>query len=104
MFSGKELESTAGKGTWTMIKATLDIEGMECEMCEAHICEVIRKAIPGASKVTASRKKNEATFLTEEEFDPEALKAAINETGYTCRSVESAPYEKKSFWQVFKKN
>ena len=85
-----------------MIKTTLKIEGMECSMCEAHICEVIRKTVPGASKVAASHKKNEATFLTEDQFDEEQLKSAIKETGYTCLSVESAPYEKKSFWQIFK--
>ena len=37
-----------------MIKTTLKIEGMMCSMCEAHINDVIRKAVPGAKKVSSS--------------------------------------------------
>ena len=81
-----------------MIKTTVTIEGMMCAMCEAHICETIRKAIPDAKKVSASRNKNEASFLTQAPVDSDALRAAVNATGYTCRSVESAPYEKKGWF------
>ena len=56
-----------------MVKTTLQIDGMMCGMCEAHICDTIRKAVPKA-------------------------KTAIDETGYTCLSVESAPYEKKGLF------
>ena len=73
-----------------MIKTTLKIEGMMCGMCEAHICDTIRKTVPGAKKVKASRRKKEATFMTEEVVDAESLKAAINATGYDCLGVESA--------------
>lgn len=81
-----------------MIKTTLKIEGMMCGMCEAHVCDAIRKTVPSAKKVAASRGKGEASFLTEEAVEPDSLKAAINETGYTCLSVESAPYEKKGLF------
>ena len=81
-----------------MIKTTLKIEGMMCSMCEAHISEAIRKAVPSAKKVSASRSKGEATFLTEEAPDRAALQAAIDATGYTCHSVDSAPYEKKGWF------
>ena len=82
-----------------MIKTTVKIDGMMCAMCEAHICDTIRKAVPSARKVTASRKNKEASFLTEEKIDALYLAAAVNATGYTCRGVESAPYEKKGlFW------
>ena len=82
-----------------MIKTTLKIEGMMCGMCEAHICDAIRNAIPSAKKVTASRSKKEASFLTEDAVDAEALKTAIDATGYTCLGVESAPYEKKGLFR-----
>lgn len=81
-----------------MIKTTLKIEGMMCGMCEAHICEAIRKAVPSARKVSASRSKGEATFLTEEAPDEAALKAAIDATGYACLGVDSVPYEKKGWF------
>ena len=81
-----------------MIKTTLKIDGMVCSMCEAHICETIRKAVPAAKKVAASKGKKEASFLTEEAVDAEALKAAVDATGYTCLGIESTPYEKKGLF------
>ena len=33
-----------------MIKTILKIDGMMCSMCEAHICEAIRKAVPAADR------------------------------------------------------
>lgn len=81
-----------------MIKTTLKIEGMMCGMCEAHICEAVRKAVPFAKKVSASRSMGKATFLTEEAVDTDALKAAIDATGYRCLSIEHAPCEKKGWF------
>ena len=82
-----------------MIKTTLKIDGMMCSMCEAHICEVIRKAVPGAKKVSASHTKGEASFLTEEATDEKLLKDAITATGYSCLAVDAAPYEKKGWFR-----
>ena len=81
-----------------MIKTTMTIEGMMCGMCEAHVCDAIRKALPSAKKVSASRSKKEASFLTEDAVNTELLKSAIDATGYTCLSVESAHYEKKGLF------
>ncbi len=81
-----------------MYKTTLKIDGMMCSMCEAHICEAIRRAVPAAKKVAASKGKKEASFLTEEAVDTEALKAAVDATGYTCLGIASAPYEKKGLF------
>ena len=81
-----------------MIKTTLKIDGLMCSMCEAHICDTIRKAVPSAKKVSASHAKGEASFLSEEAVDAERLKAAIDSTGYTCLGVDSAPYEKRGLF------
>ncbi len=81
-----------------MIKTTLTVEGMMCGMCEAHVCDAIRKAVPSAKKVSASRSKREASFLSEAAVDAERLKAAINATGYSCLGVDSAPYEKRGLF------
>ena len=81
-----------------MIRTTMKIDGMMCSMCAAHINDVIRKSVPGAKRLSASHKKGEASFLTETPVDAEVLKSAVDATGYTCLSVESAPYEKKSFF------
>ena len=81
-----------------MYKTVVRIDGMMCAMCEAHICETIRKAVPAAKKVTASKSKREASFLTEEAVDLDALKAAVDATGYTCMDIRSAPFEKKGWF------
>ncbi len=78
-----------------MIKTTMRIDGMMCGMCEAHVCDAIRKAVPTARKVAASKSKKEASFQTEEAVDTDRLKAAIGAAGYSCLGIESAPCEKK---------
>ncbi len=81
-----------------MIKTTMKIEGMMCGMCEAHICDAIRKVFPSAKKVEASKRKKEASFLTEDPVDANQLKTAIDETGYTCLEVNSEQYIKKGLF------
>ena len=81
-----------------MNRITVKIDGMMCGMCEAHVCDAIRKAVPTARKVAASRSKKEASFLTEEAVDADRLRAAVDATGYTCLGIESAPYEKKGLF------
>ena len=85
-----------------MIKTTMKIDGMMCGMCEAHVCDAIRRAVPNAKKVIASRSRKEASFLTPEAVQAEILQAAIDESGYVCLWVESAPYEKKRPFSIRK--
>lgn len=81
------------------IRTTMKIEGMMCGMCESHICDTIRKAVPSAKSVSASRKKKEASFITDEAVDAQRLMNAVNATGYSCLSVESAPYKKQGLFR-----
>ena len=82
-----------------MYKTTVNIEGMACSMCEAHINDTIRKVYPNAKKVSSSHKKKLSTFLTNDKADERKLKAAIDETGYTFVSMKSEPYEKKGLFR-----
>ena len=59
-----------------------------------HICDAVRKAFPAAKKVSASRKRGEATFLSDGAIAEETLKKAISDTGYYFVSVRSEPYKK----------
>lgn len=81
-----------------MRKYTVKIDGMMCGMCEAHISDTIRKAVPDAKKVSASRKSGEATFLTDTSVDTENLFEKIKETGYTPLAVEDEEYRKKGLF------
>lgn len=84
-----------------MYQTKAKIEGMMCNMCEAHIAEAIRKAVPSAKKVKADRRKKQATFLTEEKADLDALEAAIQETGYDYLGAECLPCQKKGLFGRF---
>ena len=81
-----------------MYKTVLKIDGMMCGMCEAHICDAIRKEVPSASKVKATRAKGEASFLTKDEVDTDKIRKAVNSTGYTCTSAECDIYVKKGLF------
>ncbi|MBQ2643277.1 MAG: ATPase P [Eubacterium sp.] len=70
-----------------MVKTVLEIDGMMCGMCEAHMNDVIRKTIPDAKKVKSSHKKNMSRFVTEEKPDIDKLKKAVDEIGYKILSV-----------------
>ncbi len=82
-----------------MNKITLKIDGMMCGMCEAHINDTVRKVYPKAKKLASSHKKGETTFILDGEADEERLKAAIAETGYEYKSMQSEPYKKKGLFR-----
>ena len=56
------------------------------------------EALPDAGKVSASRIKGEASFLSENSIDEEILKKAINDTGYTFVSISSDEYKKRGLF------
>ena len=82
-------------------KYTLKIEGMACNMCEAHVNEAVRKAVPQAKKVTSSFRKGETVFLADGEVDSDRLSSTINETGYQCLGITSELYEKKGLFGLW---
>ena len=85
-----------------MKKATLKIDGMMCPMCEAHVNEAIRELIPGC-KVSSSHKDSQSVVIADS-IDSDALKAAIEATGYSVMGIEVCEYEKKCFLaKLFKK-
>ena len=79
-----------------MVKMTLDVDGMACGMCEAHVNDAVRKVFQ-VKKVTSSHSKGITEIIAEEPLDEEKLKSAIEATGYTVLSIKTEPYEKKKF-------
>ncbi|ETP73565.1 copper chaperone [Lachnospiraceae bacterium JC7] len=67
-------------------KLHIVIDGMMCGMCESHIKDAIRKAVPEVKDVTASHESGEAGFTVIEEEDREVLleklRGAIHPLGY----------------------
>ena len=79
-----------------MIKITLDVEGMACGMCEAHVNNAVRQNF-AVKKVTSSHTKGKTEIIAQAPLDEEKLKAVILGLGYTVTKVHTEPYEKKGF-------
>ena len=71
-----------------LIQTRVEVEGMMCGMCEAHVNDAVRKAIP-VKKVSSSHTKGETIILTEGTPDMQLIRKAISDTGYTVRKIES---------------
>ncbi len=65
-----------------MIRTILEVEGMMCGMCEAHVNDAVRAAFPEAKKVTSSRAKKRTEILSDVPLDPQKLKDAVSASGY----------------------
>lgn len=84
-----------------MVKTILEIDGMACGMCEAHVNDAVRKAF-AVKKVTSSHSKGRTEILSEQPLEEEKLRAVIEATGYQVMTLRSEPYEKKGF-SLFRK-
>lgn len=80
-----------------MVKMILEVDGMMCGMCEAHMNDAIRKAFP-VKKVTSSHAKKQTIIVCEDAIAEEALRKAVEPTGYTLLSIQTEPYKKFSLF------
>ena len=77
-----------------MIKTTVQVSGMTCGMCEAHIDDAVRSAFY-VKKVTSSRAKGTTEILTETPLSHEKLRQAISATGYVVLGIREEIVQKK---------
>ena len=80
-----------------MYKTTVEIDGMSCGMCEAHVCDSIRNSFK-VKKVNASYKKGICEIVSEEKPEEEKLKEVLDPTGYRVLSVNSEEYVKRGLF------
>jgi copper chaperone CopZ len=86
-----------------MIKVILEVNGMKCGMCEAHVNDLVRK-VPGVKKVSSSHIKKETEIICENDVDIDSLISAISKDGYKALNPKIEPYTKKSlFAKLFRK-
>ena len=84
-----------------MTKYILEIEGMMCGHCEAHMNDTVRNNF-SVKKVESSHAKKQCIIIAQE-LDEEKLKAVIAQTGYELKSIAKEPYEKKGLFSKLKK-
>ena len=85
-----------------MTQITIQVEGMMCPMCEAHVNDAIRDRF-AIEKVTSSHKKKETVVLTNVQIEDESLRAIITAMGYKVGEITREPYEKKGLLGLFKR-
>ncbi|MDR2369859.1 MAG: cation transporter [Treponema sp.] len=64
------------------MKTTLNIEGMSCEHCVRHVTEAL-EGMAGVASAKVNLKKKSALVNHKETVTLEAMKAAVEEAGYT---------------------
>ncbi|MCR4674386.1 MAG: cation transporter [Lachnospiraceae bacterium] len=80
-----------------MIKTVLNVDGMMCGMCEAHMNDAIRNNFK-VKKVSSSHKKGTTEVVSEESLNPEVLKSVISEMGYELKDISEEEYKKKGLF------
>ena len=80
-----------------MVKITLNIDGMACGMCEAHVNDAIRRALP-VKKVTSSHKKGITEIIAPEDIPRSALEKALDGSGYRITDCRSEPWQKSGLF------
>ena len=85
-----------------MVKTVLNIDGMMCGMCEAHMNDLIRKNFK-VKKVTSSAKDGETVIISDAELDIPWAKKQIKDIGYELVDYTSEPYEKKGLFHFGRK-
>ncbi|MCM1115218.1 MAG: heavy-metal-associated domain-containing protein [Clostridium sp.] len=84
-----------------MTKYILNIDGMMCGHCEAHMNDTIRNNF-SVKKVESSHAKKQCVIIAEE-LDEDKLKRVVADTGYELMGIEKEPYEKKGLFSKLKK-
>ena len=70
----------------TMVKVTVNVEGMMCGHCEAHVNEAIKKAF-GVEEVVSSHESNTTVFTAPEKVDEDKIRQTIKDAGYEVTGI-----------------
>ena len=80
-----------------MIETIVNIEGMNCSMCEEHMNKAIKQAF-GVKKVASSHQKNKTIILSINPIDVAKLESVVKEAGYTFCGIHSETKKKTLFY------
>jgi len=81
-----------------MVKITAGIDGMMCNMCEAHMNDAVRNSFK-VKKVSSSHTDKRSVIIAKEDIPEDKLREVVEKTGYKLTSYESEPYEKKGLFK-----
>ena len=79
-------ESNKEKENTSMVKITVNVEGMMCPHCEAHVNEAIKAAFQ-AEDVVSSHEKKTTVFTSPEHVDEDKIREVIKNAGYEVTGI-----------------
>lgn len=85
-----------------MIKITVQVDGMMCGMCEAHVNDAVRRALP-VKKVTSNYRRGETVILCEHDIEDDRIAAAIKESGYDYKGTTREEAKSGGFAGLFRR-
>ena len=80
------INNTSKKENTTMIKVTVNITGMMCGHCEAHVNKAVEAAF-GVQNVVSSHEAGTTTFTAPEKVDEAKLRQVITDAGYEVTGI-----------------
>lgn len=80
-----------------MIKTTVKIDGMQCNMCETHVSDIIRKNFK-VKNVKASHVKGDCVIVSPDELPRAELTYELGQMGYKVTDMQSEAYVKKGLF------
>ena len=80
-----------------MIELIINVDGMMCGMCEAHLNDTVRRNFKVKS-VSSSHKTGECTVVSDENIDREDLVLKIESLGYRVGGIIERTYVKRGFF------
>ena len=84
--SAKSENKKEEKENKTMVKVTVNVEGMMCGHCEAHVNKAIQAAF-GAEDVVSSHENGKTVFTVPEKVDEAKVEEVIKEAGYEFKGI-----------------
>ena len=85
-----------------MIRTVVDVDGMMCGHCEAHVNDAVRNNFK-VKKVTSSHGKGRTVIESDAVLDEAKLREVISAAGYDVGDIASEEAEKKGFFGRFGK-
>ena len=80
------INNTSKKENTTMIKVTVNVTGMMCGHCEAHVNKAVEAAF-GVQNVVSSHEAGTTTFTAPEKVDEDKLRQVITDAGYEVTGI-----------------
>ena len=80
------INNTSKKENTTMIKVTVNVTGMMCGHCEAHVNKAVEAAF-GVQNVISSHEAGTTVFTAPEKVDEAKLRQVITDAGYEVTGI-----------------